>query len=231
MKTGMIILAGGVGQRMGHPVPKQFIILGGKPIIAHVVERVARLTSVSSIVITCPAEWVDKTQQLLEHRGLRDRFTCVEGGTSRQDSVYQGMLALGDCESVIIHEAVRPFVTTEEFQELIDCDEANAIYGSPIPFTVLGGGDYVEAEFDRKSLINVQLPQKFSAAALREAHDKARSEGLEFTEDASLVFHYGTGRVRVLPGKTHNIKITNPSDLTIGEAIYNEFVLGRTSDS
>lgn len=231
MKTGMIILAGGIGTRMGQPLPKQFIILAGKPIIAHVLEKVERLSSVDRVVITCPAEFVDKTRELLVHRGLADRFSCIEGGATRQESVRKGLTELEGCTSVIIHEAVRPFVLTEEFQALIDSEYDNAIYGTRIPFTVLSGGEYVEGTMERSKLVNVQLPQKFDMAALSRAHELAAQEGREFTEDASMVFHYETGRVRILEGSEKNIKITDPTDLTIGEAIYSQYVLGRTQDS
>jgi len=231
MKTGMIILAGGVGKRMGQPTPKQFIILAGKPIIVHVLEKVELLTEVERVVITCPPEHVGKTRTLLAHRNLSGRFCCIEGGETRQESVYKGILELGDCDSIIIHEAVRPFVTTEEFQALIGSEYDNVIYGARIPFTVLAGHDWVEDTLERSSLVNVQLPQKFDAAALLRAHELAREEGRDFTEDGSMVFHYKTGAVRILEGSEKNIKITEPTDLIIGEAIYSEYVLGRTQDS
>lgn len=230
MKTGMIILAGGVGKRMNKPIPKQFLILAGKPIIVHVLEKVEQLSDVERVVITCPAEYVAQTQTLLEHRNLAGRFTCVEGGETRQESVFKGMLELGQCDSVVIHEAVRPFVSVGEFRDLIDSEYQNAIYGVRIPFTVLGGHEYVEDTLERSRLVNVQLPQKFDGATLMQAHEKARAEGLEFTEDASLLFHYEQSQIRILEGSEKNIKITEPTDLIIGEAIYNEYVLGRAAD-
>lgn len=231
MKTGMIILAGGVGTRMGQPTPKQFLILAGKPIIVHVLEKVERLSEIERVVITCPQEHLETTRTLLEHRNLSDHFSCIEGGATRQDSVYKGILELAGCDSIIIHEAVRPFVTAEEFRALITSEYPNAIYGTRIPFTVLLGHDFVEGTFERSALVNVQLPQKFDAAVLRRAHELAREDGRDFTEDASMVFHYETGPVRILEGTEKNIKITEPTDLVIGEAIYNEYVLGRTQES
>jgi len=230
MKTGMIILAGGVGKRMNKPIPKQFLILAGKPIIVHVLEKVEQLKDVERVVITCPPEYVAETHMLLQHRNLVGRFTCVEGGETRQESVYKGMLELGECDTVVIHEAVRPFVSVAEFRELIDSDHENAIYGVRIPFTVLAGHEYVEDTLERSRLVNVQLPQKFDGAKLMKAHEKARAEGIEFTEDASLLFHYEQSQIRILEGSERNIKITEPTDLIIGEAIYNEYVLGRAAD-
>jgi len=231
MKNGMVILAGGIGKRMNKPIPKQFLILAGKPIIVHVLEKVEQLTDVERVVITCPAEYVAQTQTLLEHRNLAGRFCCIEGGQTRQESVYKGMLELGECENVVIHEAVRPFVTVAEFRVLIDSEYDNVIYGSRIPFTVLAGHEYVEDTLERSRLVNVQLPQKFNAGQLKAAHDSARAEGRDdFTEDASLLFHYQRSQIRILEGSERNIKITEPTDLIIGEAIYNEYILGRAQD-
>ncbi len=229
MRRGLMVLAGGVGERMGRPMPKQFILLAGKPIIAHVLDRVRDLPDITRIIV-CPPEHVSLTEELLAHRNLADRFTCVVGGATRQESVYNGLSYFEGYDSVVIHEAVRPFVTTAEFQALIDDPAENAIYGSSIPFTVLVGHEYVEQTLDRSSLVNVQLPQKFDVARLRAAHEAARAEGRVFTEDASMLHHYGQGRVRILPGTANNIKITQPVDLVLGEAIYSEYVLGGASD-
>ena len=127
---------------------------------------------------------------------------------SRQESVFLGLGAVADCDSVIIHEAVRPLVTVDEFRALIAAADANAMFGIPIPFTVLKGHDYVEDLLERDELVNVQLPQKFDRAKLVAAHEAARREGTSFTEDASLFHHYAGERVRILPGSERNIKIT-----------------------
>jgi len=228
MRTGMIILAGGVGVRMGKPIPKQFILLAGKPIIVHVLEKAEQLRDVESVVITCPREYVDETETLLRHRNLGPRFSCIEGGATRQESVYKGLKALAGFDRVVIHEAVRPFVTAEEYRDLIDSEHENALYGAPIPFTVVAGGDVVEETFERSRLVNVQLPQKFDYSKLLEAHERALADGkTDYTEDASMFFDYLGEPVRILKGSERNIKITDPVDLIVGEAIYNEYILGR----
>lgn len=230
MKTGMIVLAGGIGKRIGRPVPKQFLLLGGNPLLVHVLEKARALRDVEIVVITCPASHLDETRELLANHDFDDRFRCIEGGVTRQESVYRGLEALGDeVESVVIHEAVRPLVTIDEFRRLLDAPDANAMFGIPIPFTVLKGGEYVEDLLERSELVNVQLPQKFEAAALRAAHEAARRDGARFTEDASLFFRYADAPVRILPGSERNLKITVPTDLIIAEAIYADLV-GRNAD-
>ena len=229
MKTGMIVLAGGVGKRIGRPVPKQFLLLGGNPLLVHVLEKARALPQISDVVITCPANFLDETREVIANHGFDERFRCIEGGASRQESVYRGLETLEGCDSVVIHEAVRPLVTIDEFRSLLEAPDANAMFGIPIPFTVLKGHDYVEGLLERSELVNVQLPQKFEAARLREAHEAARRDGATFTEDASLFVRYTDAPVRILPGSERNVKITVPTDLIIAEAIYADLV-GRDAD-
>ena len=228
MQRGMIVLAGGVGRRIGRPVPKQFLLLGGKPLLVHVLEKARALEDVERVVITCPEAYLDETAQLLKNHRFDGRFACILGGETRQASVYNGLLALEGVESVILHEAVRPLVTLAEFRAIIDDPDANATYGAPISFTVLRGREYVEGILDREELFNVQLPQKFDRAKLVEAHEKARADGSQFTDDASLFLHHTGGRVRVLPGNDRNVKITVPTDIVVAEGLYADLV-GRGS--
>lgn len=225
MAIGMIVLAGGIGKRIGRPIPKQFLLLGGNPLLVHVLDKVLPIEAIGAVVITCPTSHIDETRNLVANHGFdADRFRCIEGGVTRQESVRRGLHALGEVDSVVIHEAVRPLVTTEEFRALLAAPDPNATFGIPIPFTVLKGHEYVEELLERSELVNVQLPQKFDAPALRTAHDAAARDGATFTEDASLFFHYTGEPVRVLPGSERNLKITVPTDLLIAEAIHADLV-------
>jgi 2-C-methyl-D-erythritol 4-phosphate cytidylyltransferase len=226
MKIGMIVLAGGIGKRIGRPFPKQFLLLGGKPLLVHVLEKARVIADIDTVVITCPEAHLEDTRRLIDNHGFDARFSCIVGGGSRQESVFFGLGAVADCDSVIIHEAVRPLVTVDEFRALIAAEDANAMFGIPIPFTVLKGHDYVEDLLERDELVNVQLPQKFDRARLTAAHEAARRDGTSFTEDASLFFRYAGERVRILPGSDRNIKITLPTDIVTAEAIYAD-AIGR----
>jgi len=226
MKIGLVVLAGGVGKRIGRPFPKQFLLLGGKPLIVHVLEKARLIPAIDQVIITCPEAHLEETRRLIANHGFSDRFTCIVGGASRQESTYKGLQALEDCDSVIVHEAVRPLVTAAEFEALIAAEDPNAMFGIPIPFTVLKGHAYVEDLLERDELVNVQLPQKFDRAALMAAHEAARRDGATFTEDASLFHRYAGTPVRILPGSERNIKITVPTDIVTAEAIYAD-VIGR----
>ena len=224
MKIGMVVLAGGIGKRIGRPFPKQFLLLGGKPLIIHVLEKARAIGDIERVVITCPEAHLEETRRLIANHGFDARFSCIVGGGSRQESVYLGLKALDDCDSVIIHEAVRPLVTVDEFRALIAAEDPNAMFGIPIPFTVLKGHDYVEGLLRRDELVNVQLPQKFDRTKLMAAHETARREAASFTEDASLFHRYAGEPVRILPGSERNIKITLPTDIVTAEAIYADLI-------
>jgi len=228
MTFGMVVLAGGIGRRIGRPFPKQFLLLGGKPLIIHVLEKARALAELEKIVITCPEAHLDETVQLLRNHRMNGRFTCIVGGATRQESVYRGLTELDGIDSVILHEAVRPLVTLDEFKALIASPDENAMYGSPLSFTVVTGHDYVEGLLPREELVNVQLPMKFDRAKLLAAHDAARDAGASFTDDASLFFAHANDRVRILPGNDRNVKITVPADIVMAEALYADFI-GRGS--
>lgn len=228
MSVGMVVLAGGVGKRIGRPFPKQFLLLGGKPLIVHVLEKARAIPAIERVVITCPEAHLEATRELLANHRFGDTFECIVGGASRQESVYRGLLALDGLDTVIIHEAVRPLITVDTFQMLIDAPDPNVMYGIPISFTVLVGHDYVEGLLERDELVNVQLPQKFDLPRLLAAHEAARRDDAFFTEDAGLFFHYAKEPVRILRGSDENIKITVPTDTVTAEAIYAD-LLGRGS--
>ena len=189
--------------------------------------RRGSIPAIERVVVTCPESHLDETRTLIDNHGFdAARFSCIVGGGSRQESVYRGLEALDDTDTVIVHEAVRPLVTADEFRELIAAEDGNAMFGIPIPFTVLKGHEYVEDLLERDELVNVQLPQKFDRAKLMAAHEAARRDGAFFTEDASLFHRYAGEPVRILPGSERNIKITVPTDIVTAEAIYAD-VIGR----
>lgn len=219
-----ILLSGGIGKRMQLNIPKQFLLLAGKPIFIHVLEKIETIEEIREIIIPCPQDFIEKTKDTIKEYGFSKSIRCIEGGDTRQVSVYKGLkeAAYG---KVIIHEAVRPFVTSEEFKTLIQSKNESVIYGLDIPFTVLKGQTVVEENLERNKLINVQLPHKFNRNKLLYAHECAREDNLKFTEDASLYFHYFRTEITILKGSEYNIKITKPIDRKIAEAIYKESIL------
>ena len=208
----LILLSGGVGSRMQNNIPKQYMLLAGKPMIMHVLEKVDLLESVSKIIIVCADEYRSSISLMLDQYGIKKPIAFAPAGETRQASVFSG-LKLVETANVIIHEAARPFVRVEDYQELID----------EIPFTVVEGHTNVEGLLDRSVLVNVQLPQKFCTKLIRDAHKKAAEENRHFTEDASLLYYYYPNtEIKIVRGKEYNIKVTTRIDLLSGEIIYDE---------
>jgi 2-C-methyl-D-erythritol 4-phosphate cytidylyltransferase len=232
MKSGVkhtysaIILAGGAGSRMNHEIPKQFLKLAGKPMIMHTLERLNRIPAIDEIIISCHPDYKDVISHNIKTYMLSKEFIIINGGKTRQESSYLGVMQARN-DRVMIHEAARPFVTESEFENLLLDDEDNVIYGIPIPFTVVKGGRYIKEILNREELYNVQLPQKYFRASLLEAHIKAETDGLIFTEDASMLYYYTSIPSKIIEGSVHNVKITTSQDLEFGEVIYSEYIVGR----
>ena len=227
MNYTFVLLSGGVGSRMHQSIPKQYMLLAGKPMIMHVLDKVDLIPEIIKIVIVCADEYRSSLDLMLEQYGIKKPVVYAKSGDSRQASVLSG-LKMVETDDVIIHEAARPFVTVDDYKELIDCPDENAMIGLDIPFTVLKGHEKVEGLLTRSELVNVQLPQKFNTKLILEAHKKAESEGQKFTEDASLLYFYNPEvPIKIIKGKDYNIKVTTRMDMLTGEIIYDEIFRRR----
>ncbi|MBL7086006.1 MAG: 2-C-methyl-D-erythritol 4-phosphate cytidylyltransferase [Candidatus Cloacimonetes bacterium] len=210
-----IYLAAGLGVRMNKPLPKQFLRLLGKPIIAYSLEVFEKINEISRIIVVYNKDYRQMYEDLFKNYNL-SKCILTEGGKTRQGSVSKG-LNLVITDKVIIHEASRPLITIDFVQSLFKCpDETAVVPVIPIPFTVSQGNDYMTAELDRSKLHNIQLPQLYFADVLRKAHENAKKEKFTATEDGILVFRLGE-KVRFVTGMENNIKITTPLDLIIAE--------------
>ncbi|MCR4659054.1 MAG: 2-C-methyl-D-erythritol 4-phosphate cytidylyltransferase [Bacteroidales bacterium] len=218
----LLFLSGGTGSRMQNVVPKQYLLLAGKPVIMHILERVDSIDSISEVVIVCAKEYEQSIELMLNQYGVKKPVRFAPAGVTRQDSVRSG-LALVKTDDVIVHEAARPFVKIEDFERLIAVKERNATFGLDIPFSVLRGHEYVEGLLERSELINVQLPQKFETKLLREVHDRAYAEKRSFTEDAGMIYLYHPEvPIKVCKGMDYDIKLTTRIDMLAGEQIYDD---------
>ena len=211
-----LIPAGGRGTRVGSRTPKQFLALDGGPILVATVGHFTRHPSVGAIVVAAPAAHVDRARHALRGLGRRSAVTIVAGGQTRQESVWLALQAAPEqIALVVVHDAVRPFITRTLIDAVVGAarEAGAAICGLPVAETVKRvRGDEVEATIDRAGLWTVQTPQAFVAELLREAHEKARRDGVVGTDDATLVERLGH-RVKVVRGLEGNLKITTVADL------------------
>jgi len=214
--VAVLIPAGGLGSRLGRRTPKQLLSLGRASILVTTVRHFVEHPAVSAIVLAAPARYLARTRRLLAPLAGRRRLTVVEGGPTRQESVWRALQAApGDAELILVHDAVRPFITRALIDAVLEAARAHeaALCALPIAETVKRvSGAYVEATLDRSSLWAAQTPQAFRAALLREAHEKSRHDGVSGTDEAMLVERLGVP-VRIVRGLEGNIKITTPADL------------------
>jgi 2-C-methyl-D-erythritol 4-phosphate cytidylyltransferase len=215
-KLAVVIPAGGVGTRFGGRLPKQFIRLGRAPILTQTVAHFTRHPAIVAIVVAAPQIHVERTRRALAGVARRAPVSVVQGGGMRQDSVWLALQAVpATADIIIVHDAVRPLITRGLIDAVVAAaaESGAAICALPITETVKRvRQEVVETTLDRSELWAVQTPQAFRAALLREAHEKARRDGVIGTDDAMLVERLGH-RVRVVRGLAENVKITTPEDL------------------
>lgn len=219
-----VVLAAGRSTRMGPGSDKQLDRLGGKPLMVFAIEKLLDHSAVDRVVLTTRDDKVDRVNEVLVSYSLVDSVKVVVGGATRQESVK---LALDHVESsrVLIHEAARPLITAELVDRVTAPNGPAVVPVIEIPFTVAIGDDKMDAEIDRQTLRNVQLPQVFNTEMLKQAHAQAAADGASSTEDSQLVFRTGVP-VTFVDGIVENIKVTYPIDLIIAhEWIFGDQVL------
>ena len=216
MSVVALVPAGGIGARLGSRTPKQFLAIGGAPILVATVTHFVRHPAVGAVVVAAPAAHLDRARRALDRHRRLGAVTIVPGGQTRQESVWLALQAApAEARLVLVHDAVRPFITRGLIDAVLDAARRSgaAICALPVTETVKRVHDgEVEATIDRTGLWTVQTPQAFRAALLREAHDKARRDGTVGTDDAALVERLGHP-VKVVRGLETNLKITTPEDL------------------
>ena len=218
-----IILAGGSGRRISGEVSKQYIEVGGRPILRYTCEKFQRCIEIDVITVVVPEGDVERMSRVFtEQWGLDKVHRVVAGGEERIHSVWAALTTLGeDVEIVVIHDGVRPFVNEAHIVSTIETavEFGAAVVGVPPTETIKRIRDgLIESTPARQSLVVVQTPQTFRKDLIVRAYRHAIAHGIEATDDAMLVELLGE-QVRVVQGDYRNIKITLPEDLLLAEAI------------
>ncbi|MBM6993029.1 MAG: 2-C-methyl-D-erythritol 4-phosphate cytidylyltransferase [Prevotella sp.] len=216
----VIIVAGGKGLRMGGDLPKQFLPIGGRPVLMRTIERFHEYDPTLGIILVLPKDQQDYWRQICEQYGFALPHVIADGGATRFESSKNGLAAIpADAEGVVaIHDGVRPFVSTEVIGRCFDAarDDFAAIPVMPVTETLRyvdrGQGNNVMRDHFR----TVQTPQVFDIALARQAFDQPDRE--TFTDDASVIESLGC-QVTMVEGNRENIKLTTPFDLKIAEVL------------
>lgn len=224
-KAFALIPAAGMGKRMGAGINKQYLELGGVPILAHTLAVFQRSPHITGICLVIPADEICYCrEQVVEAGGFTKVVQIVPGGRERQHSVMNGLNALkrfmADDEVVLIHDGVRPFISPSLLEESIRVarDNDGALVAVPAKDTIKRVRDGIVVDTpERETLWQAQTPQSFRFGVIHQAHRSAAETGFIGTDDASLVERC-RGRVRIVSGDYRNIKITTPEDLILAEA-------------
>ena len=220
-----IIAAAGQGTRMAGKRPKQFLELAGTPILIHTLKVFERCDVIHEIIVVLAAEEADGFLVLAQEHGLRKVAAVVSGGRSRAESVLNGLRAINAkaVEIVVVHDGVRPFVTTEEISRTVEAakvDGAAILVSTPVDTIKEVRAGAVARTLDRSTFRNALTPQCFDYKLLVRAYEQADVSDPELTDESSLVERLGA-RIAIVEGSPRNIKITCEEDLLIGAAILN----------
>ncbi|MGD9209759.1 MAG: 2-C-methyl-D-erythritol 4-phosphate cytidylyltransferase [Desulfobacteraceae bacterium] len=227
MNTALIV-AGGSGRRMKKNIRKQYLHLAGRPIIAHTLLAFGNCPHLDNIIVVLPEKDINiVTHNIIPTLDLQKPIRLVPGGKQRQESVYNGLQALyPECRIVIIHDGVRPFITSEQITTCIDTAKKDgaSILGIPASDTLkkVSIDGKITATLDRRQIWLAQTPQAFKVEIIKQAHYIARQENIIGTDDASLVERLGI-TVSIIHGSHKNIKITTSEDLELCQAMLKSY--------
>ena len=230
-----LILAGGVGQRMGNmEKPKQYIELNGKPIIIHTVEKFYLHTKFQKIIVLCPEQWVEHTKNLVDKHlpAADERVIVLAGGDSRNDTLMKGIdyiekhYTLSEQTVVVTHDAVRPFVTMRIIEENIEAALEYGACDTVMPATdtivVSTDGGMISEIPERNRMYQGQTPQSFKAKQLRELYQELSEEEKRILTDAAKICVMKGQPVKLVRGEVFNMKITYPFDLDVAKTLVEE---------
>ena len=221
-----IVAAAGIGTRMQTDRAKQMIEVAGIPVLIHTLRRFEACDLIDQVVLVAQPDLITEVLGLISRFGIRKVKRVVAGGAERQDSVYRGLQVVSPDETdvVVIHDAVRPFVTPELIRAVIERAQSAgaAILALPATDTIKQvRSARIVRTLDRRNICHAQTPQAFRYPLIKEAYDRARDDGFTATDDSQLVERLRQ-RVSVVEGSPINIKITRPWDLRLAELIYAE---------
>jgi 2-C-methyl-D-erythritol 4-phosphate cytidylyltransferase len=224
-RIAAILPAAGLGTRMGAETPKQFLELDGVPIVILSLRRIAACDEVTDIIVAARGDGIARLEERIGQEKFRQKMRVVSGGDSRQESVARALEQVPpETEMVLVHDAVRPFVTREQVARVIE--EARrchaAILGIPAMDTVKEvkraslpeDVALITATIPRERVVLAQTPQVFSTKLLKEAFARAQADGVSVSDEAGLVERLGHD-VHVVLGSERNIKITKPADMEL----------------
>lgn len=224
MKNIAVILAGGVGKRLGGERPKQFLMVGGRMVIEHTVEAFERHEGIDEIAIVMNPDHVGEMEEIVKRNGWKKVSRVLKGGAERYHSTLAAIEGYGDDyanANMIFHDAVRPCVSKAVIDRVIEALEEHEAVNVGVASTdtimeVDGKGEYITKIPNRKMLRRVQTPQGFRVRVIKEAYRRAMANAIESTDDCGMVLKYMPEiPIYVVDGEERNVKLTYREDVDI----------------
>jgi len=220
MRNKALILASCSGERFGLNIPKQFFQLNGKTVLEYSIEAFEKNGNIDEIILVTNPDFRDLTEEILKKNNYKKIKTLLNGGKTRVESSYIGTKNIEDGVNVLIHDAVRPFVSQEIINRNIQALNSHNAVGTAIQsfdtiIEIDKNGFEVNVP-DRKFLRRIQTPQSFKSELIKKAHKLAlNDESANFTDDCGLILKYNLDKIFITDGDENNIKITTQADLSV----------------
>ena len=226
-----VVLAGGVGSRMGNVgKPKQYLLVGDKPILIHTLEKFYMQSEFEKVLVLCPTEWISHTKNLVrKYMKDTERIVVLEGGETRNETIMNAVRyieeqgCLEDDTIIVTHDSVRPFVTWRILEENIQFAGKYGACDTVIPATDTivesTGQEMITGIPNRKYMYQGQTPQSFRAKKLKDLYEALTEEEKDVLTDACKIFVLKGEPVHLVQGEVFNIKITYSYDITVAKAL------------
>ena len=232
-----LILAGGIGSRMGSDMPKQYLEICDKPIIVYTVDRFLEYEDFEKVIVLCPDEWIDYTDEIIKDKCLSGKDADIEviaGGKSRNDTIMNGIayikdnFGINDDTIIVTHDAARPFINrriiTENVEKCIKYGAVTTAIAATDTILKCDSDKIIEDIPDRSNMYQCQTPQTFHAKELKELYFALSDKEREILTDASKILVLSGKKVAIVNGERTNIKITYKEDLIFAESILKSMI-------
>jgi 2-C-methyl-D-erythritol 4-phosphate cytidylyltransferase len=226
LRTVAVVLAGGVGTRMGGDVPKQLLPLAGKPLIEHSIAVFDAAPEIDEILVVTAKPWRPRVEELVDAGGFAKVTRVLDGGATRSESTRRALAALGMGEgNVLVHDAARPLLGAAVVRACVEalerCEAVAVVVPTADTIVVVDDEGVVTDAPDRSQLRRAQTPQAFRLSTIRRAHELAAQDPhFAATDDCGVVLRYLPDvPVHAVDGSERNIKVTTPDDLVVAEAL------------
>ena len=218
-----VILAGGIGSRMGGDKPKQYLTVKDKPIIVYTIEKFFAVPQFEKIIVLCPKQWVEHIAP------ARNKIAVIEGGDTRNETIMNAIKFiesegnLNDDTIIVTHDSVRPFVTNRIIEENIEFAKQYGACDTVVPATdtIVESADneIISSIPDRSKMYQGQTPQSFNALKLKNIYNSLTADEKDILTDAAKIFVIKGEKVALVQGETYNMKITYPYDLKVAKSL------------